>query len=86
LDRYVRLRDRRCRFPGCRRPAARGELDHRIAWPDGPTDATNLAGLCTSDHRAKHQAPGFRFDLTADGALAVTTPSGITATTEPPPF
>ncbi|SNS89885.1 hypothetical protein SAMN06893096_11048 [Geodermatophilus pulveris] len=29
LDRWVRARDRRCRFPGCRRriPAA-GELDH----------------------------------------------------------
>jgi len=24
--------------------------------------------------------------MTADGTLAVTTPSGITATTEPPPF
>jgi hypothetical protein len=38
------------------------------------------------DHRAKHQAPGLTVDLTDDGTLAVTTPSGITATTEPPPF
>jgi hypothetical protein len=86
LDRYVRLRDRRCRFPGCRKRVAKGELDHRIAWPDGPTDASNLAGFCTGDHRARHQAPGLTMAMTADGTLAVTTPSGITATTEPPPF
>ncbi|NUS55909.1 MAG: HNH endonuclease, partial [Streptomycetaceae bacterium] len=85
-DRFVRHRDRRCRFPGCRRPVSKGELDHRIAWPHGPTDVTNLAGLCTGDHRGKHQAPGFRYQGEPDGTLVVTTPSGITVTTEPPPF
>jgi hypothetical protein len=39
-----------------------------------------------TDHRAKHQSPGLTMAMTADGTLAVTTPSGITATTEPPPF
>ncbi|WP_448628280.1 HNH endonuclease [Geodermatophilus sp. URMC 64] len=86
LDRFLRLRDQRCRFPGCRLPVSRGELDHRVRWPDGPTDVTNLAGLCTGDHRGKHQAPGFRYDMTDDGTLVVTTPSDITATTEAPPF
>jgi len=86
LDRFIRHRDRRCRFPGCRRPVSTGELDHRIAWPDGPTDVTNLAGLCTGDHRGKHQAPGFSYDGRPDGTLLVTTPSGITVTTEAPPF
>jgi hypothetical protein len=86
LDRFIRTRDRRCRFPGCRRPVCRGELDHRVAWPDGPTDVTNLAGFCTGDHRAKHQAPGFRYAAEPDGTLVLTTPSGITAATEPPPF
>jgi hypothetical protein len=86
LDRFIRHRDRRCRFPGCRRRVSKGELDHRIAWPEGPTDATNLAGFCTGDHRGKHQAPGFRYEAEPDGSLVVTTPSGITAVTEPPPF
>ncbi len=87
LDRYLRARDRRCRFPGCRRPVPRGgELDHDRPWPGGPTSATNLVGYCTPHHRGKHQAPGWRHHLTADGTLTVTTPSGLRATTIPPPF
>nr|WP_246324770.1 HNH endonuclease [Petropleomorpha daqingensis] len=86
LDRFLRRRDRRCRFPGCRLPVSKGELDHFARWPEGPTDAINLAGFCTGDHRGKHQAPGFTHTMTADGTLVVTTPSGITVTTEPAPF
>jgi hypothetical protein len=87
LDRFVRARDRRCRFPGCRRRVPRaGELDHTVPHPDGPTAAANLAGYCTGDHRGKHQAPGWRHTLTPDGTLTVTTPSGLTAVTEPPPY
>jgi hypothetical protein len=87
LDRYVRARDRRCRFPGCRRrvPQA-GELDHHTRYPDGPTAAANLAGYCTTDHRGKHQAPGWRHELAPDGTLTVTTPTGLVAVTQPPPY
>ena len=74
LDRFLRARDRRCRFPGCRRPVARGELDHRVRYPDGPTAATNLAGFCVGNHRGKHQAPGWTHTLAPDGTLTVTTP------------
>ena len=87
LDRYLRARDRRCRFPGCRRPVpGGGELDHDRPWPGGPTSATNLVGYCTPHHRGKHQAAGWRHHLGADGTLTVTTPSGLRATTTPPPF
>ncbi|MGY1714337.1 DUF222 domain-containing protein [Geodermatophilus sp. SYSU D01106] len=87
LDRHVRARDRRCRFPGCRRPVPkRGELDHGTPWPLGATAAGNLTGFCTGHHRGKHQAPGWRHDLQPDGTLTVTTPSGLTATTQPPPW
>ena len=87
LDRWVRARDRRCRFPGCRARVPRtGELDHDRAWPDGPTSATNLAGYCTPHHRGKHQAPGWRHELAADGTLTVATPTGLRASTEPPPY
>ena len=87
LDRHVRARDRRCRFPGCRRrvPAA-GELDHHRRWPGGETAAANLAGYCTGDHRGKHQAPGWRHHLAPDDTLSVTTPTGLTAVTTPPPY
>ena len=87
LDRFGRARDRHCRFPGCRRriPKA-GELDHVVAHPEGDTAAANLAGFCTTDHRGKHQAPGWSYDLRPDGTLTVTTPTGLTAVTEPPPY
>ncbi len=87
LDRHVRARDRRCRFPGCRRQVPRsGELDHTVPWPAGSTSAANLTGYCTTHHRGKHQAPGWRHTLAPDGTLTVTTPTGLTATTQPPPY
>jgi hypothetical protein len=48
LDRFVRARDRRCRFP------------------DGPTDVINLVGFCVSNHRGKHQAPQWTYDMAGD--------------------
>jgi hypothetical protein len=87
LDRHVRARDRRCRQPGCRNRVPRGgELDHHVPWPEGPTSAENLTGFCTSHHRGKHQAPGWQYELASAGTLAVSTPSGLTASTGPPPY
>ncbi|MGY1738208.1 DUF222 domain-containing protein [Geodermatophilus sp. SYSU D00684] len=76
LDRFVRLRDRRCRFPGCRARARACDLDHVRRWPDGPTAHANLCCLCEHHHRLKHQGPGWRFDVGDDGVLEVTTPGG----------
>ncbi|WP_156036350.1 HNH endonuclease signature motif containing protein [Blastococcus sp. URHD0036] len=94
LDRFVRLRDRRCRFPGCRARARVCDLDHQEPWPHGRTEHGNLCCLCEHHHRLKHQAPGWRFDATSessdrmadDGALVVTTPSGDTRISRPPRF
>jgi hypothetical protein len=84
LDRYLRARDRRCRQPGCRRRV--GELDHHIPWPDGPTASHNLNGFCERHHRGKHQAPALAYDLSPAGTLTVTTTTGLTASTDPPPY
>jgi hypothetical protein len=87
LDRWVRARDRRCRFPGCRRRVPRaGELDHVVRHPDGPTSTGNLCGFCTGHHRGKHQAPGWSYELDLDGTLTVTTPTGLVNSTVPPPY
>ena len=87
LDRFLRTRDRRCRQPGCRNRVPRGgELDHHTPWPEGATSAGNLTGFCTGHHRGKHQAPGWAYDLSADGTLTVRTPTGLVASTAPPPF
>jgi hypothetical protein len=83
--RHVRVRDRTCRHPGCRRPAARTDIDHVTAHGrGGVTDCANLCCLCRRHHRLKTHAVGWRFTMRDDGVLTVTTPSGVTRTTRPP--
>lgn len=83
--RFVAARDRGCRHPGCSRPAIWTDLDHVTAHDaGGATDCANLCTLCRRHHRLKTHAPGWRFVMTGDGMLSVTTPSGVTRTTRPP--
>ncbi|MDK3258700.1 HNH endonuclease signature motif containing protein [Blastococcus capsensis] len=86
LDRFVRLRDRRCRFPGCRARARTCDLDHRKEWPAGPTAHHNLCCQCEHHHRLKHQAPGWSFDEADDGGLAITMPNGEVLLSHAPRF
>ncbi|MBO3103975.1 HNH endonuclease signature motif containing protein [Cellulomonas fengjieae] len=63
LTRTVMARDVTCTFPGCRQPAARCEIDHRVPYdfsrsPDGhlhdpQTCEANLHSLCKHHHQAK---------------------------------
>jgi hypothetical protein len=78
----VRVRDVTCRFPGCRQPARRCDLDHVVPWPDGPTTAENLAALCRHHHRLKHQT---RWAVRAGpgGDLVWTSPAGQHYPTSP---
>ncbi|RBY90453.1 HNH endonuclease [Blastococcus sp. TBT05-19] len=84
-ERFLRLRDRTCRHPGCSRAAGRTDLDHVVPYDcGGRTSCDNLCCLCRTHHRLKTFARGWRFVLAPDGTLSVTTPSGITRTTRPP--
>jgi hypothetical protein len=67
LDRYVRARDRHCQFPTCRQPAHRGDLDHIIAFPLGPTTAENQTARCADDTTGSNntRAGGWPADPTA---------------------
>jgi hypothetical protein len=59
--------------------------DHVV--PHGNSGAIaceNLCCLCRRHHRLKTHAPGWRFRMSCDGVLRVTTPSGVTRTTRPP--
>ena len=81
---FVRARDLHCRFPGCRRKAADGELDHVIPWSTGGTTSeNNLAAYCTHDHLLKTHAPGWRVEAHADGTLTWITPTGHRHATRP---
>src|SRR3954464_5585317 len=83
--RFIKARDRSCRHPGCRRPARWTDADHVHPYAEGgETDCTNLCSLCRRHHRLKTHAPHWRFTMTDDGILTVTTPSGVTRTTRPP--
>lgn len=83
LARQVRARDGTCRFPGCRVPATRCDLDHVIAYPHGPTDEANLVALCRAHHGFKHHA-GWRLSLDAEhGGCTWTAPDGRSHRTWP---
>jgi hypothetical protein len=59
LKRWLRVRDRTCRHPGCTIPASRCELDHTKPWSQqGTTAEDNLAHLCRNTTCSKAKASG----------------------------
>ncbi|WP_300593625.1 HNH endonuclease signature motif containing protein [Microbacterium sp.] len=84
IDRHLRARDRHCRFPGCRLPAIRCEVDHTIDHAlGGKTDVCNLAHLCQRHHSMK-QFAGWTVRQLDGGILEWTSPVGTTYTDYPP--
>ena len=86
LDRFVRARDRRCLFPGCRARPMRCDLDHVCPYPAGSTSAENLCCLCRHHHRLSHQAPGWTMRRLRNGGIEWTLPGGERLITRPIPF
>ncbi|WP_255632496.1 HNH endonuclease signature motif containing protein [Amycolatopsis sp. TNS106] len=86
LGEFVRVRDRECRRPGCHRPAQACDLDHSVPWQHGGHTAdTELVDLCRRDHRLKDE-PGWIYRLAEDGTLTITTPTGHSYDSTPPPL
>jgi hypothetical protein len=55
--RALRLRDRHCRFPGCRRPHTWCDAHHLEPWQHGgETNLSRLLLLCRHHHTLAHQA------------------------------
>ena len=77
-----------CRFPSCRQPAWRCDLDHRTAYdhehPErgGETSSTNLDPLCRRHHLMKHHSD-WKSVRQPDGALRWTSPTRHTYTDLP---
>jgi Domain of unknown function (DUF222) len=82
---HIRTRDRTCRFPGCRHPARRCDIDHGIPYPDGPTSACNLCCLCRHHHRLKHHG-NWTVDHGPDATITWTSPTGRQYVTRPEPI
>lgn len=83
LDGFVRVRDGRCRFPGCSRRAERADLDHTTAWEHGGDTAdANLAALCRHHHRLKHES-GWRVVQEPGRVMRWTSPAGHVLRTWP---
>jgi len=74
--RHVVAEHSTCFRPACDAPSTEGDLDHRVAWPLGPTDTTNLWPGCRTDHRTKH-APGFSIEQAPDGGYVLRTAAGF---------
>jgi DNA-binding MarR family transcriptional regulator len=55
MRRFLRARDRHCRFPGCRMPIHRCEIDHNHDHAKGgKTRLDNLGHFCRNHHTLKH--------------------------------
>ncbi|MFJ6530933.1 DUF222 domain-containing protein [Microbacterium sp. NPDC091662] len=89
MRRFLRARDRHCRFPGCRMPAHRCEIDHNHDHAmGGKTRLDNLSHFCRGHHTLKHPDVPDPHRWTAqqerDGSVTWHSPLGRDYTDPPP--
>ncbi|MBN9176524.1 MAG: DUF222 domain-containing protein [Microbacterium sp.] len=85
LRRLIAARDQHCRWPGCRRPAHRADIDHTVPFADGGrTRPDNLEVLCRSHHTLKHASP-WRVIQCGGGTLEFVSPTGRIHRNDAPP-
>lgn len=76
MTRWIRLRDKTCRAPGCRVPAWQSDIDHNRRYTDGGATAhDNLCALCRHHHRVK-DTEGWALVQTRPGHFIWTSPLG----------
>jgi hypothetical protein len=86
LAHLLRIRQRTCSYPGCRRPARRCDLDHVVPYDlGGATCECNLTPLCRRHHQAK-QAPRWHLSQSEPGALTWQLPHGRSYAVKPGPY
>lgn len=89
MQKFLRARDQHCRFPGCRQPVHRSQIDHTFEHArGGATDVHNLAHLCVTHHALKHPDVDEKYRWHAvqhpDWTITWTSPIGRTYTDHPP--
>ncbi|HET9899022.1 MAG TPA: DUF222 domain-containing protein [Streptosporangiaceae bacterium] len=83
LGHLIKIRQRTCAAPGCRRPAEACDLEHTVPYDQGGlTCECGVAPVCRQHHRCK-QAPGWHLTQPEPGILTWTAPSGRQYTVEP---
>lgn len=86
LQRLLAARDEHCRFPGCRMPVWRCDLDHTLAAAHGgPTHHGNLAHLCRRHHVLK-TIEAWTVQQISPGVLVWTSPTGRRHIDRPEPI
>jgi len=81
---FLGIRDEHCRFPGCRRPARKCDIDHTIPYSEGgATCLCNLEHLCERHHTVKHHTDWEVVQLPG-GVLRFIAPTRRVHTTRPP--
>ncbi|WP_136042268.1 MULTISPECIES: HNH endonuclease signature motif containing protein [unclassified Microbacterium] len=89
MRRFLRARDQHCRFPGCRMPVHRCEIDHQHDHAKGgKTRLDNLGHLCRTHHTLKHpdipDPHRWAAQQERDGSITWHSPLGR-AYSDPPP-
>jgi len=77
IKQWIRMRDRKCTFPGCSNHTPDNDIDHGTAWEHGgSTGITNLAQLCPKHHRLKHNSHWTPDSATPNQSPGWTSPTG----------
>ncbi|HEY3199843.1 MAG TPA: hypothetical protein VGK55_04800, partial [Actinomycetes bacterium] len=76
-------RDQTCVFPTCSQPAHLCQIDHTIAYPDGPTSQANTGPPCGIHHDLKTHR-GWLVEQPEEGLFIWTSPVGKRYENEPP--
>ncbi|MEI3865867.1 DUF222 domain-containing protein [Microbacterium sp. CCNWLW134] len=84
MMRFLKGRDKHCRWPGCRMPARTCEVDHNHdAALGGRTEICNLSCLCQRHHSMK-QFTAWKVKQLDGGVIEWTSPTGRVYTDNPP--
>jgi hypothetical protein len=86
LLRFIHARDGACTAPYCQRPASRCQNDHRVPFPEGPSNTANCGLLCDRHHPLKTDRYVSITDGHADGSMTWNTAWGQQVHTQPRPY
>jgi hypothetical protein len=87
LRRFVLARDGGCIAPDCTTTSPRRlQMDHDIAFPDGPSSTANCDTKCITTHQLKTAGHLTISDCAADGSRTWTTRLGQTVRIPPRPY